>query len=1055
MATFTVSTSQNYTAINGGVFNDFDRITINEGATLTVNTDTNIIERVLAITLGKLRVENNSSTTPIFIKTGENGATALAQLRFEGGGSMEVAGAWISLGTSDGTASQEFTLPQNAASENIPELPTIFVFKDGETEPEIYNRVDSFTDCFGDEILGAVFVHDTVNNKIILGDGTNGFTLPNNAIVRIPNIFFFDETSGTGYTDFDLATSGAIDFDKCSFGQNYAFNFSSASSVRVQNAGFDLAREDMNVGSQQSPYFKNVGIQMQSLSHYMNLSAANNFTMINVFIYNLETTAQYHGFYPVNASGGDFTKCKVIAPNIVSSTSRAAWYMTSPNLTFTDCYAATQGVGWNFGAGSGNTTITDCGFNGAGKRNPSAYATYAVQAANSSGNVIQRLNSYPLLPADGAIAANTYHFSLSTGTANCTVSDCDMYVGESGNPARTNNPLFFNGVNHRVNDIRIHGDFSGDTINHSTAAAKIRVTNVKFMNAEVNASDMEWTDGCSYDLVATPDNIDTAPSASGKDAGTFHLYLSNDDTSGRLYKPMGPHSIGSDKYAEISVAGTILFNNAGAMYMDSAGDIVEFYSDVHGGITAFTGFALRGSSTGNFTVEFALRNPGGTYDALQVLSTANLQSALAALVGYDSNVGLQIKYRITRDASNVTNYLNHIDIRTTIDSSYVSPFEVFPTSATFKGLTLGDVVYVEDASNVQKLFYTSDGSDKEITLPNANDGETWTYVVKRAGYEHQSGSISVAAGVDVVVNVSLSQKLQPVGGAMYTGSTSSNISIDIDLAAPQLNMDIGDDSVSAQNVIDAVEDALVTNDGMKWLAQQGSDINFANLGGAGSFLFAEDNVRIRRANAANDDAEVSAYVFSTDGSSTDEVNGTVKLFSGTIVNDFLQSNISLPGGASMTMDMLFGVLASMVELDTTHYRFKEAALEAAPISGGGLDESGLHSGLDSYANKNNWKADLTTLNDLSAADVATQMTNTLSGGVSLTAPERIAVATAIEAAIINEGDGQQVIDAIVQAIGNENVTAATIATAIRPDLEIINNGVQNSSLLIPHATDLT
>lgn len=1054
MATFTVSTSQNYTAINGGSFADYDRITIDQGATLTVNTDTNIIERVLCITLGQLLVENASTTTPIFVKTGENGATALAQLRFEGGGSMKVRGNWISLGTSNGNASQTFSLPMNSALEMIPDLPTVFVFKDGATKPEIYNRVGSFTDCFGDEKLGSVFTHDPILNTITFGDGTNGCILPDSAVVRIPNIMFFDETSGTGYTDFDLATSGALDLDKCSFGENYALNFSSASSVRVTNSAFDFAREDMNCGSQQGVYFENVGIQMQVLSHYMNLSASNNFIMRNVFIYNLENTAQYHGFYPTNASGGEFTECRVVAPLVPSSTSRAVFYITSPNLTFKDCYVATQGVGWNFGAGSGNTTITDCGFNGAGKRNATAYSPYMIQSANSSNNTIVRTNSYPLLPADGAIAPNTYAISMSTGTSKITVHDCDIYVGEAGNPARTNNPIFSNGVGHRVNKIRIHGDFSGDTINHSTASANLIAKNITFMNTESNANDMEWTDGGFHDLVASPDNIDTVPSASGKDVGTFHHYLSDDKTSGRLYKPMGAHSAGSSKYTEISVTGNVLFNNAGAMYMDSAGDIVEFESNVHGGITAFTGSALRGSGTGNFTIEFALRNPDGVYGALQTLNTTNLQSALSALTGYDSNVGLQIKYRVTRTVSNVTDYLNHIAIHTTIDANYESPFEVYPTEAIFKGLTSGDVIYIEDASNVEKAFTVSDGSDYVITLPNANDGETWTYVVKRAGFEHQKGSITIASGSDAVINVVLAQKVQPVGGAMYTGSANGNINVVFDLATPQLSIDIGDASVSAQNVLDAVENALITNNGMKWLAQQGGDINFANLGGAGSFLFAENNVRVRRANSADDDAEVSAYVFSTDGTSTDESNGTVKLFSGTIVNDFLQADFDLNDNVSMNVGQLYSVLASMVELDTEgvpHYRFNAPAVENVQA---GLDESGLHSALDSYTNKDGYKATVDSLATQSSLDslhtkmntVDTILDNIVANGVTLTASERTAIATAIEQAILDEGDGQMVIDAIVQAIGNENITASTIAQAVWSDTGSYSAGSKGNQI---------
>ena len=65
------------------------------------------------------------------------------------------------------------------------------------------------------------------------------------------------------------------------------------------------------------------------------------------------------------------------------------------------------------------------------------------------------------------------------------------------------------------------------------------------------------------------------------------------------------------------------------------------------------------------------------------------------------------------------------------------------------------------------------------------------------------------------------------------------------------------------------------------------------------------------------------------------------------------------------------------------------------------------------------QADIAGLNDLSSADVTAAVPST----------------SQIEAALLNEGDGQQFIDAIVQAIGNINLDQATVVAAIRADLE--------------------
>jgi hypothetical protein len=56
-------------------------------------------------------------------------------------------------------------------------------------------------------------------------------------------------------------------------------------------------------------------------------------------------------------------------------------------------------------------------------------------------------------------------------------------------------------------------------------------------------------------------------------------------------------------------------------------------------------------------------------------------------------------------------------------------------------------------------------------------------------------------------------------------------------------------------------------------------------------------------------------------------------------------------------------------------------------------------------------------------------------GYSLTSAERTAIATAVEQAILNESDGQAILNAIVGAIGNTNVDQVALVAAIRADLE--------------------
>jgi hypothetical protein len=71
-----------------------------------------------------------------------------------------------------------------------------------------------------------------------------------------------------------------------------------------------------------------------------------------------------------------------------------------------------------------------------------------------------------------------------------------------------------------------------------------------------------------------------------------------------------------------------------------------------------------------------------------------------------------------------------------------------------------------------------------------------------------------------------------------------------------------------------------------------------------------------------------------------------------------------------------------------------------------------------------------------AAAIATAVNSALDRtGYSLTTAERQAIATAVEQSILNENDGQAILNAIVGAIGNQNIDQIALVAAIRTDLE--------------------
>lgn len=80
-----------------------------------------------------------------------------------------------------------------------------------------------------------------------------------------------------------------------------------------------------------------------------------------------------------------------------------------------------------------------------------------------------------------------------------------------------------------------------------------------------------------------------------------------------------------------------------------------------------------------------------------------------------------------------------------------------------------------------------------------------------------------------------------------------------------------------------------------------------------------------------------------------------------------------------------------------------------------------------------WKTDqfsFTGANVNAIAQVVSDKT-----GYSLTSAERTAIAVAVEQSILNEWDGQAILNAIVGAIGNQNIDVIALVGAIRADLE--------------------
>ena len=109
MAVITVTTDSN---VDDLTWRSNDTLTINNGATVTVNTNQTKSWSGITITNGTLRIENTSTTDAIrFVTARTSAALAQAITPASGLGSIEIAGNWIEIGEGDGSDHKELTIP--------------------------------------------------------------------------------------------------------------------------------------------------------------------------------------------------------------------------------------------------------------------------------------------------------------------------------------------------------------------------------------------------------------------------------------------------------------------------------------------------------------------------------------------------------------------------------------------------------------------------------------------------------------------------------------------------------------------------------------------------------------------------------------------------------------------------------------------------------------------------------------------------------------------------------------------------------------------------------
>jgi len=197
-----VTTSQNLTDVT---YSAGEIIEIRNGATLTIDaTPATRPGTIQCITSGKLRIENTSTSTPIVVALEDTNR----DFRFEGNGVLEVRGAPIVLGTSDGTQ-QTWDLATlfSGAVTDVTYVDVETASGSGVFMPwPIVDITPQFvraafttagnTGSVATTIFDAeqeVLFFNSQTRSLTSGDGTNGKLIPTGCQVRIPNILITNQ----------------------------------------------------------------------------------------------------------------------------------------------------------------------------------------------------------------------------------------------------------------------------------------------------------------------------------------------------------------------------------------------------------------------------------------------------------------------------------------------------------------------------------------------------------------------------------------------------------------------------------------------------------------------------------------------------------------------------------------------------------------------------------------------------------------------------------------------------------------------------------------------
>lgn len=280
--------------------------------------------------------------------------------------------------------------------------------------------------------------------------------------------------------------------------------------------------------------------------------------------------------------------------------------------------------------------------------------------------------------------------------------------------------------------------------------------------------------------------------------GPYFVLLNSGSTTAGTLHCVFPNKASRDI---LDVSGTAYVDNGGSLRLPTVGDygIIKSYHPLRT-ITGFSATAVDPEDTNpaNLQYEFELQNYGDAFTSTWTsLTAANLQTALSALTGYNSNKGLAIRIKVTATSSNATNRVINIRMFTTNDSSPSMP--VGYTEYTITGVHadstvaafIGGVEVEYDAGvtgdHIMHLPYDFDGTDETALIKLRCYTCLWDdhtlvydqYSTEYASLQSSDTEITEPLKANVAAYTSLGTCAKVYDYVKYWGALRANLQIDM------------------------------------------------------------------------------------------------------------------------------------------------------------------------------------------------------------------------------------------------------------------------------------